>query len=176
MSSEVYLYFDRQQPAGVVRDWGELCQWARRHGPLGKALQALLDEGQDVPSAELEQDLIACFLKAEEWPDEAEQLLEAVLGRLFDNPNLGTIYDPPEGEEEEFFEAPPLIVRLANHAEQGEEAWQPVKERAALLAEIAGMLLTPRSERGTEPDDDGYSELDRHDSELAAALALLRET
>jgi hypothetical protein len=64
MRSQVYLFYDRQRPAGVVRDWGELCQWTRWHGPVQGALQTLIDEGQNVPSAELEQDLIACFLKS----------------------------------------------------------------------------------------------------------------
>jgi len=62
------------------------------------------------------------------------------LHRLFDDLTLGMEYDPPEEEEEEdrLFEAPPLIVRLTNHAQLGEETWLPVKVRPVLLAEIAG--------------------------------------
>jgi hypothetical protein len=37
-------------------------------------------------------------------------------------------------------------------------------------------LITPRSELNTEEDEDGYSDQDRHDSTLAAALPLLRHT
>ncbi|MBA2226729.1 hypothetical protein [Thermogemmata fonticola] len=177
MSSEVYFYFNGREPAGVVYNWGEFCWWARQHGPLGKALQALIEHDQTVPAAEVERDLIACFQRAKEWPDEAEQFLETVLCRVFDNPTIGIGYNAPEEErekrEDRLFSARPLIVRLADHAQRGEEAWRPVKERAVLLVEIAGLLLTPRSELSTEPDEDGYSELDRHDSELAAALALL---
>jgi hypothetical protein len=190
MSREAYLFFDAREPAGLVRDWPEFCGWARGHGPLGPALSALIERDEAQPAADVERDLIACFERANDWPDEAEQFLEAVLGRLFDNPTIGFEYQEPErekdddedDEEGEGHEGPyfgsncRLISRLADFTDQGEKAWTPVRERATLLLVIAGHLVEPRDELDDDPeedDEDGISPRDRRDTELAVAVSML---
>jgi hypothetical protein len=147
MSSEMYLYFDGAEPAGKVDDILELSAWVRKHGPAGPALEALLEHDQTVSAVELERDLLQCFLRADDWPAEAEQLLEAVLGRLFDDRRIGVEFERELAEDEELpkFDAScQLICRLADHAVAADPSWwqdERLRERALLLLWIAERLL-----------------------------------
>ncbi len=76
--------------------------------------------------------MIKCFAKADAWPPEAEPFLEAVLGRLFDNPTLGFEFDGDEEEELPAFDSNTRpIARLGQleTMEYVERNWEKVRPR-----------------------------------------------
>ncbi|MDW8243611.1 MAG: hypothetical protein RMJ88_10405, partial [Thermogemmata sp.] len=140
------------EPAGKVTDWLELCQWAREQSP-GPALQALIDADQTVSAAQLEQELIDCFLRAGSWPLAAEELLEAALCRLFEDRLIGLEYrgDPEEvGTPGRFGLSCRLISRLAELVAQPgnllQKEWERHRRRAGLLLWLAERLQAESDE------------------------------
>ena len=171
MSREAYLFFDAREPAGVVWDWPEFCGWAREHGPLGPALETLFEEDEAVPAADVERDLIACFQRATAWPISAEEFLEAVLCRLWEDRTIGFEETEPPGEDDDgYFRADRLIERLFRARDETKQHWQARKTRAALLLRIAQLI---EERRDDDWEDNPPRDPNERDSELAVAVSML---
>ena len=67
----------------VLYEWPKVTDWVNSH--RGKLVEQL-HRGELIRASELERELLDCFAKAKDWPNEVEQYLEIVLSRVTDDP------------------------------------------------------------------------------------------
>jgi hypothetical protein len=169
MSREAYLWWSNGQAAGRVQDWPALARWVRAAQAIRprSPLALFIEADRPAQASDLEADLIACFAAHDRYPPSALEFLTAVLNRPVSGAESWVLSLEPPGDDDEtgdemIFDPPALIERLADVTEA---EWPRVKRRAVLLLVIEKCLTAEPSTR---------DERDARDSELAAALQMLR--
>jgi len=162
----------RWQKVGTLHRWPAVALWAQTHG--GVMLERLY-RGEAVRAADVEADMLDCFGRAIDWPDEVEHFLQFVLARVLDNPLMGVTTDGslPSAEPNDVEEGAEAEAAPGSEAQAGEAAaeapgsGQGAVEKAAAAAgkPNPGPRLRVVAEGGEDEPSEGEPDAERPDAE-----------